>query len=457
MDDTGNTATAAPPLTASQLIEETFLSPRVVDGALLREFADSLRVLLSQAAAQRDLLRSAVAEGRSVADTLNDTASKAGEKLRPVVKLIPTIDQKLAQAEDALTRANDAAASAERAAGEAAKAAAEEGAVALRQAQEAFDAALARAREIEARLGRSADRAEQAVEALDRECRHRLDAASRHAEDVLASTAAELDARAEPAADAFERDCRARLETVARHAQDVLGTLVAELDARAEAAMGRLTLLLEERHAAAEAAVRECIDIGEPIGAHGPAPDNALGEATTAGTATVTAAAAEACAEIEAIIQSIKTRADSMTEALDIQASRTAAQAEEAARRAEHAQRLAETAEARLEAAETQLRLIDERGREIAANASQALGAFDEQLGARMHTIREMMEQLASLTVTPPHPEQSEPAAAPAPTVRPIAIQTAEPKPGADAARFVRIDRPAGAPTPAGLPGRLKF
>jgi DNA repair exonuclease SbcCD ATPase subunit len=419
MDDNGNTATATLPQTASQFIEETFLSPRVVDGALLREFADSLRVLLSHAAAQRDLLRAAVTEGRSVADTLNDTASKAGEKLRPVVKLIPTIDQKLAQAEEALTRANDAAAGAERAAGEAAKAAAEEGAVALRQAQEAFDAALARAREIEARLGQFTDRAEQAVDTLDREC-------------------------------------KARLDTAARHAQDVLGTMVAELDARAEEAMGRLTVLLDQRRAAAEAAMGEVIAIGEQLGgpiAHEPpapeptppAPDR------TATLEAATAAAAEACADIETLIESIKSRANSMEEGLDIRASRTATKAEEATRRAERAQRLAEIAEARLEAAEAQLRMIDERGREIAANASHALAAFDEQLGARMHTVREMMEQLASLTAGPaPAAPCPSPATEPS---HPTPVETAEIKPGAG--RLLRIDRPADAG--AGLPGRLKF
>jgi len=409
---------------ATQFVEATFLSPRVVDGALLGEFAESLRGLLGTAASQREQLLAAVTRGEAIAQSLADTAAKAGETLRPAIKLIPTIDQKLAHADEALARAGEAAA-----AGEAARAANEEGAAALRHARLAFDTALERARELEARLGNLTERAQSAIGALDTECRSRLD-------------------------------------TAARHAQDVLGTMVAELDARAEEAIGRLTALLNDRRAAAEAAVGEAVEFGgshadgtavaprvEAVPAAEAADETADGSAALR---TATAAAAAACADVEALIESIRSRTESMAGALEARAGRAVRQVGEAARRAEEVERAAGVAEARLQAAEEQLRLIDERGREIATGASQALAAFDAELTGRMHTIREMMEQLAS--VTDRHESTGGSGSEPRPTTAPATAPDAEIQPTNEAARFIRIDRPAGESEPGGgLPGRLRF
>lgn len=423
-------------LAATQVIEETFLSPRVVDGALLGEFAESLRGLLGQAAAQREQLRTAVAQGEAVAQSLTETAAKAREKLRPAIKLIPTIDQKLAQAEDALTRATKAAASAEHIASEAARTASAEGTVALGQARQSFDTALERARDLEARLGQLTERAEMAVEALDTEC-------------------------------------RSRLENATKHAQDVLGTLVAELDARAEVAIGRLTALLDERRAAAEAAVSGVIELGHtaptdpqtdpqtgptaeaPPAATAPHPAPIAGD-EAASLQAATAAATEACADIETLIQSITDRAKATAAQLATNADRALLRADEAARKAAQAEELAGAAESRLESAQEQLRRIDERGREIAAGASQALAAFDAELTGRMHAVREMMEQLAS--VTDRHEPTGGPVRGAAATAPATATAASEIQPKGETPRFVRIDRPVGDADPgAGLPGRLRF
>ena len=405
-------------LAANQVIEETFLSPRVVDSALLSEFAESLRALLGQAAVQGEQLRTAVTQGEAVAQSLTDTATKAGEKLRPAVKLIPTIDQKLARAEEALARASEAAASAELAAGEAARTASAEGAVALRRAQQAFDTALERARYVEARLGQLTEGAEMAVEALDAEC-------------------------------------RSRLNTATKHAQDVLGTLVAELDARAEEAIGRLNALLDERWAAAGAAVSGVIEIAgtAPMGEN-PLAESPPGEPhpAAASLGAAAAATAEAQADIETLIQSIKSRAETIGEQLADHAARAMQRAEEATRKAAQAGELARVADARLEVAQEQLRLIDERGREIAAGASQALAAFDAELTGRIHAVHEMMEQLAGVTDRrePTHTAGQQPPATPTPTP--------EIKPLGETPQLIRIDRPAGeSDAGAGLPGRLRF
>lgn len=205
-------------------VEEIFLSPRVVDAAAFAEFAQSLRHLLVEAAQGRERLGQAIEEADEVVERLRGIASQAGEKLRPAVRLIPTIDQKLKQAEEALERASAAAEVAERTAGEAARAATAESVVALREAQQAHEAAAARAAGLEDSLRKATERAETTVAALDEESRSRVD-------------------------EATER---------ARSAMDAL---VTELDGKIEAASARLTAMLEERDAAAAMAMGRAIEI----------------------------------------------------------------------------------------------------------------------------------------------------------------------------------------------------
>ena len=95
-----------PPGALEEPVERVFLSPRVVDAAAYAEFAESLRHLLTDAAQRHESLGQAVRETEGVVEQLRTIATQAGKKLNPAVKLIPTIDQKLKQAEEALERAN---------------------------------------------------------------------------------------------------------------------------------------------------------------------------------------------------------------------------------------------------------------------------------------------------------------------------------------------------------------
>ena len=389
---------------STRVVEEAFLSPRVVDAATLSEFAESMRGLLRGAASQHEQLREAMAAGETVAQTLTETASKASRKLRPAVKLIPTIDQKLAQAEEALSRAIEAARLAERATGKKAKAATKEETVALRQTQDALDTALERARELEGRLRQLTQRAELAVEALDKECKQRL-------------------------------------ENAARHAQDVLGTMVAELDTRAEEVIHRSTRLIE---------------IGPK-----PSPNASREEVTgEGGTLTgATAAAADACADIEKLVESFKSRTTTLGDKLDRRVNNATRRAKAAAERVVETDRLAAVAESRLETAHEQLLQIEERGRarrEITSRASEALAAFDEELAARMLAAKEMLAQKASVadgnSVDAHKPETSA-----APESPPPSDTTTEVKPSGEPTGLVRIDRPVGVDAPRGLPGPLRF
>ncbi|HZW09800.1 MAG TPA: hypothetical protein VFF69_07845 [Phycisphaerales bacterium] len=388
---------------AQQAVEQAFLSPRVVDAATLAEFGESMRELIRHAAEQRELLRLTLAESGTVSATLREASAQATEKLRPAAKLVPTIDHKLAQAEQALARAAQAIEAAERAAGQAAKTAADEGVAAVRGAHRALDEAMERARGLEARLGRLTDGAESAVQRL-------------------------------------ETECKSRLEGAARHAHDLLGTIVGELDSRAEQAIHRLSALVDERRAAAEAALGAPLSIG---GARSDAPQPAdVDQAAEA--ATLLGHAQEARAEIETLFASLKSRARAEITSLEAEAIDAEQRAAHAAAKVHETEELARAAEARLSAVRRELAAVDDRGREIATMASQALAAFDQELSARMHAVREMMEQLASVTNGAPH---APPANA--------ALAATEVKPPRDAA-FVRIDRPMHGDSP-GLPGRLRI
>ncbi|QKK07390.1 MAG: hypothetical protein HND58_03970 [Planctomycetota bacterium] len=205
-------------------VEAVFLSPRVVDAAAFSEFAQSLRHLLVEAAEGRERLGRAIEETDGVVERLRGVASQAGEKLRPAVRLIPTIDQKLKQAEEALERASAAAEVAERTAGEAARArdGGERGCGSARRSKPTRPRP--RATGLEDSLRQAIERAEATVASLGEESRTRVDEAT---------------GRARSAMDA----------------------LVAELDGKIEAASERLAAMLEERDAAAATAMGRAIEI----------------------------------------------------------------------------------------------------------------------------------------------------------------------------------------------------
>lgn len=216
---------------AAAVVESAFLSPRVVDAATLAEFAGSFRALLEQVAQAREELRRSLEEHQATIETLDAAAARAGERLRPAAKLLPLIDEKLAAAEAALARARVA----EQAAGEAALAPVAE-----------------RARVLEARLAKAAERAEEAVAALEAECRARLEAGTGHARDVLGALESEIDARAEAmlaragaaldARLASAEDLERRTEEAERRAMEAEAR-VAAAEERSAAAEGRLEAL----------------------------------------------------------------------------------------------------------------------------------------------------------------------------------------------------------------------
>lgn len=328
---------------AGRVVDEIFLSPRVVDAATLREFAESLSTLIHRAAEQREHLLQAVAHGEGLATSLKESSARAAEKLRPAVKLVPTIDAKLEQARAALELATKAAATAEETAKRAPPAARREDLAAAENAARSLGEATKGARALEAKLAELSGRAEQAANAIDAECKARLDAASAEARTVLGSIIAEIDARAARTAERLRAISGKRSEP-------------------------RLPIEEEGRITPAE----ETDTSGAP------------------NEETLFYAYEHADEEIEKIIADVRSRVTKEARSLES--------------KAEKAVQIAEAAEERLAAAQRELAGVDERGREIAAMASQALEAFDEEIGSRMRTVRELMEQLASVADQSPRP-----------------------------------------------------
>jgi chromosome segregation ATPase len=97
-------------LAESQVINEIFLSPRVVDREAYNDFAGSLRKLIEQAAQQLDQLRVASNEAGAVRDALREVSGKTQPRLEAAARVMATIDARAGDAERLLTQAREASA-----------------------------------------------------------------------------------------------------------------------------------------------------------------------------------------------------------------------------------------------------------------------------------------------------------------------------------------------------------
>ncbi|HBS29245.1 MAG TPA: hypothetical protein DEB06_07290, partial [Phycisphaerales bacterium] len=94
--------------------EEIFLSPRVIDRAAFESYAERLRGLIADVAAEGAALRTAVEEARRTHEALGESGSKNKETLDLSAKLLRGLTQKTATLEELLARAQDSAGAASR-------------------------------------------------------------------------------------------------------------------------------------------------------------------------------------------------------------------------------------------------------------------------------------------------------------------------------------------------------
>lgn len=208
IDGGGGVRGGAAPLDARGVIQEVFLSPRVVDKEAFNDFAASLRRLIEEAAGQAQTLRSASADASAAREALRESAARNGPKVEAATRALAMLEQRAGDAERMLAAAKDAAAGLE----------------SLRADVDA--AARAREAEFEQRLADAARRFEQ--RALDAEAQ---------AEARLADMLARVEGRL---AEAEARSARAGADAAAavREASRGVEERLAGIDGRAAKAVG---------------------------------------------------------------------------------------------------------------------------------------------------------------------------------------------------------------------------
>ena len=85
--------------------DEVFLSPRVVDQRAFEEFSGALKTLVRDAAQQKAALESSSVEVKELGQQLRDATKELQAKVETAVRVVPTLDQRVARAEEAASRA----------------------------------------------------------------------------------------------------------------------------------------------------------------------------------------------------------------------------------------------------------------------------------------------------------------------------------------------------------------
>jgi hypothetical protein len=87
----------------SSIVQEVFLTPRVLDAGTFATFSATLRELLTEADDRRTSLTHLSTEVSTLRDSLRALTTELESKLLTAVKVLPAIDQRLAKVNDALT------------------------------------------------------------------------------------------------------------------------------------------------------------------------------------------------------------------------------------------------------------------------------------------------------------------------------------------------------------------
>jgi len=221
--------------------DEVFLSPRVIDQRAFEEFSGALKTLVRDAAQHKAALESSSVEVKELGQQLRDATKDLQAKVETAVRVVPTLDQRVARAEEAAARAEAQLAERERLVREAVASH-----VTIDRAM--LEAALAqhlpgilrdRLRELTAELARKAiESVPEAANAIDN-ARERADHARIAFEESVALAVEASRRRADEA--------RAALEASVRQAIDLAGEHASRLDAMHVQAIARL----EERAAEA--------------------------------------------------------------------------------------------------------------------------------------------------------------------------------------------------------------
>lgn len=257
--------------TEADVVDEVFLTPRVLDQGAFREYADSLKNLIREANGKRTDLRTDADDARQLCESLTTTAARLRERLETTAKLLPTLDDRVKRAERLLEVAADKSKLPQKIE-EILRAGVE---AMQKRVDDVLSNAEERLAQIEARFERVRQASEQSAGALEG-LRNRLDEASSVA-------AAGLD-RMEAAARTIEQQSSQHAAEAGARLHEHLGEIArqaADACAAADAHVETLTSQLDERVAHAR---RQAADAAEAIAAD---LNKKLTDATTQASASV--------------------------------------------------------------------------------------------------------------------------------------------------------------------------
>ncbi len=87
------------PLDADRIIDDAFITPKVLDRRAFEELSSTLKQLVRDAAAKGQSLQTTATEVRSLGDSLREATKQLHTRLEAALKVAPALDQRLAKAE----------------------------------------------------------------------------------------------------------------------------------------------------------------------------------------------------------------------------------------------------------------------------------------------------------------------------------------------------------------------
>lgn len=268
----------------ASVVEEVFLSPRIVDDAAMTDYADRLKALIEEAERAADALGASAGEGRSVLATLAPATGRLRRALESAQRLTRIIEERAARFDGASRAFGDA----DRKFEDAAQAALEPIDARLEALHSRVDAliadAQAQAAELAdataARLAQRIDPLRERAEAAAARVETALTNIDEQCESALTSLVERVNDQIERLTSAIERARSDAAETEAR-LQAAAQTCAAHMDERIAAA-GACADNLETRAADAERAARVSTDRLESVRRQADAARALLGRALLA-------------------------------------------------------------------------------------------------------------------------------------------------------------------------------
>ncbi len=271
-----------PLATQDQVIEEMFLSPRVVNAATFEELAGALRTLVRDALDQQSRFADSVDQAKAHQSDIDSTLAKLDAGLAPAARMVRTLDDRLQRAAEAASRLDDpeamlgpaletitkaAAQKCEQAMGDRVRMAEARAAAFSQECTGLVDAQMDRLEMMVAQLEERAARAEQRLLSAEQALSRGVQAAEASAEALIAANAkakvqevlaAAVDSVLEPmvqqAQARIEHSSQACLESLARATAKTEG-----LDAACNEASTRLQAAVDQAGESMSATATEAI------------------------------------------------------------------------------------------------------------------------------------------------------------------------------------------------------